>query len=198
MALPDNVLSSSPAPARFFGSRGLSISGIVDYEDGGIAIQDPSEGLLYQRWKALLYRPGEADSFVTLSAPEVPTFTLLELPGLTEISISFDQNMNPCLAYVQDDVAKIYWFDSTVAEMVVTEIGAGVTTPRVSMDDKRFIASNGYQLSDVILGYIRDGDLYYRQLRDRFTIERLLQTGVNPLIKIGFSRGLRLQFMSEV
>lgn len=198
MALPNNVLSTSAVPRNFFGSRALPISGIVDYEDGGIAIQDASKGLLYQRWRALLLNPGEDDSYVQLDATEVEPFTLVELPGLTEISIAFDQLMRPTLAYVQAGSAYLRWYDTLASAYVTDLIGSDIVTPRVTMDDKRFVATNGYQLNDVILGYVRAGNLYYRQQRDRFTIERLLAEDVNPLIKIGFNRGLRLQFMHEV
>jgi hypothetical protein len=196
--MPGNSLSTSPSPAPFFGARSLPITPIVDYEDGGIAINDASQGLLYQRWRAILFRPGEVDSYVQLDAREVAPFTLLELPNITEISIAFDQLMRPTLAFVRNGIAYLRWFDSVPGEYVITEIGAGIITPRVSMDDKRLLATNGYQLNDVILAYVRDGNLYYRQQRDRFSIERLLAEGVKPLIKIGFSRGLRFQFMSEV
>lgn len=196
--LLEDRLSLEPVPTRFFGARALPTSKIVDYEDGGIAIQDPSKGLLYQRWRALLLNPGEADSYVQLDASEVPAFTLVELPGLTEISIAFDQLMRPTLAYVQGGVSYLRWYDSAASTYVTDTIGADVITPRVTMDDKRFIATNGYQTNDVILAYVRNGNLYYRQQRDRFTIERLLKEDVKPLIKIGFNRGLRLQFMHEV
>lgn len=196
--MPDGVLSTTSKPATFFGARNYPISKIVDYEDAGIAINDASRGLLYQRWRALLLNPGEPDSYVQLDAPEVPAFTLVELPGLTEISIAFDQLMRPTLAYVQEGTAYLRWYDSAASAYVTDTIGADVTTPRVTMDDKRFLATEGYQTNDVILAYVRGGNLYYRQQRDRFLIERLLKTGVNPLIKIGFNRGLRLQFMHEV
>jgi hypothetical protein len=196
--MPGNSLSTSSSPAPFFGARSLPVTPIVDYEDGGIAINDASQGLLYQRWRAILFRPGEVDSYVQLDAREVAPFTLLELPNITEISIAFDQLMRPTLAFVRNGVAYLRWFDSVPGQYVTDEIGAGIVTPRVSMDDKRFLATNGYQLNDVILAYVRDGNLYYRQQRDRFLIERLLAEGVKPLIKIGFSRGLRFQFMSEV
>ena len=198
MALPENQLSVSAVPAPFVGARSLPITPIVDYEDGGIAISDPSRGLLYQRWRAILFRPGEPDSYVQLDAREVAPFTLVELPNITEISIAFDQLMRPTLAFVRNGIAYLRWFDSVPGQYVTDEIGAGIITPRVSMDDKRFLATNGYQLNDVILAYVRDGNLYYRQQRDRFLVERLLAEGVKPLIKIGFSRGLRFQFMSEV
>lgn len=196
--MPENVLSTEVVQRPFFGARGLPISRIVDYEDGGIALSDASRGLLYQRWRARLFAPGTVDSYVELDAAGVAATTLVELPNLTEISISFDQLMRPVLAFVQNNIAYLRWFDSVPGEYVTDEIGVGVITPRVTMDDKRFIATEGYQKNDVILAYVRTGNLYYRQQRDRFTIERLLKTDVKPLIKIGFNRGLRLQFMHEV
>lgn len=196
--IPGNSLSTAPATAPFVGARVLPISKIIDYEDGGIAIQNPSSGLLYQRWRARLFKPGEIDSNVVLDAREVAEFVWLSVPYMTEISFTFDANMQPVVAYVVNGLSFLNWFDSLLGQYVTTALGAGIITPRVTLDDKRLVGSNGYQRSDVILGYVRGGNLYYRQQRDRFGVERLLKTGVKPLIKIGFTRGLRLQFMSEV
>lgn len=196
--MPDNVLSTVPAPASFVGARSLPITKIVDYEDGGRAIQDPSAGLLFQRWRARLYNEGEADSFVVLDAREVPEFVWLTVPYMTEISFSFDASMQPTVVYVANGEAFLNWYDSRVSQYITTALPSDVITPRVSMDDKRYIGSNGYQVSDVILGYIRSGNLYYRQQRDHYTVERLLKESVKPLIKIGFTRRLRLQYMSEI
>lgn len=196
--MPDGVLSTTPKASAFSGSRNYPISKLVDYEDAGIAIGDSSKGLLYQRWRALLLNPDTPDSYVQLDAPEVQAFTLVRLPGLSEISIAFDQLMRPTLAYIQNGVAYLRWYDSAASAYVTDTIGAGIITPRVTMDDKRFIATDGYQTNDVILAYVKNGNLYYRQQRDRFLIEYLLKTGVKPLIKIGFNRVLRLQFMHEV
>lgn len=196
--MPENVLSTTPVPARFSGARSGATSRTVDYEDGGIAIQDPSEGLLYQRWRARLFNAGKDDAFVMLDAREVPEFVWLTVPRMTEISFSFDANMQPTVAFVADGQAYLNWYDSATPGYITTTLAADVETPRVTLDDKRFLGSEGYQRSDVILAYTRGGNLYYRQQRDRYTIERLLKIGVTPLIKIGFNRQLRLQFMHEV
>lgn len=198
MALPDNTLSSRAVPARFSGARSGATSNTVDYEDGGIALNDASQGLLVQRWRARLFDSGKAESRVVLDATNVPEFDWLTVPFMTEISFSFDALMRPAVAYVAGGAAFLNWYDSESAEYITTTLPAGVTTPRVALDDKRYMQSNGYQLSDVILGYVRGGNLYYRQQRDRYTIERLLTTNVKPLIRIGFNRGLRFQFMTEV
>lgn len=198
MSMPDGVLSSEIVPARFSGARSGAITKTVDYEDGGIAIQDPSQGLLYQRWRARLFNAGRADAHVMLDAREVPEFVWLTAPNMTEISFTFDPSMRPTVAYVADGQAYMSWFDTVENDYVTTALAADVITPRVTLDDKRLVGSYGYQNSDVILAYVRGGNLYYRQQRDRYTIEHLLKTSVTPLVKIGFNRQLRLQFMHEV
>ncbi len=195
--MPDDVLSTTSIPASYSGARALSVTKTVDYEDGGKDIQDVSEGLLYQRWRARIFRAGTVDSYIMLDAPSVPEFTVLTLPYLEEMSFSFDQSMRPAIAYVQDGVSFLRWYDSTIPGMATTETGDDVITPRLSFDDKRIIGSQGFLVSDLILGYVRNDNLYMRMQRDRFEVEYLLAEDVKPLIKIGFSRKLRLQFMHE-
>lgn len=195
----DQRLSSQPVRASFIGARSLGVTRTIDYEDGGIAIQDPSEGLLYQRWRARLLDAGEPTSRVMLSATNLPEFEWFARPDLTEISLAFDQNMRPHLAFVQAGVARLFWYDSQIEGMTTTDLGAGVITPRITMDDKRYIATNGYNTSDIILAYVREGQLCTRTQRQRFTDE-IVQTDNVPagLIKLGMNRQLRLQFLLEV
>ncbi len=206
--MPQNTLSTLPVRARFTGAAGLGITRTICYEDGGIGIQDPSRGLLYQRWRARLI-----DDDVLLSAPNTPEFVMFSGTDITEISFTFDQNMRPVLAFVEAGVAKLRWFDPVPNEQVIVNIGSGVITPRMTMDDKRFVGSAGFSTNDIILGYMRDGALYYRQQRDRFTVEydptepmpepqrtemRAEIAKRTGLIKIGMNRQLRLQFMLEI
>jgi len=190
--IPGNSLSIVPTPSTFSGARGLPVTKTVDYEDGGVAIQDPTQGLLVKRWRARLVGPD-----VIVDAADVEPFVLITGAGITEISLTFDQNMRPALAFVQDGVAKLRWFDSVPGEVVTTSY-AGIRTPRITLDDKRYTQTGS---SDVILAYIRvsDGALCFRMQRERFETERVLDAGPHKgLIKIGFSRQLQLQFMLEV
>ena len=50
--LPQNTLSTEPVPAVFEGGRALPVRNEVDYELGGVALNDPSKGLLHQMWRA--------------------------------------------------------------------------------------------------------------------------------------------------
>lgn len=191
MSLPDGVLSTTAEPFVFSGGRFLPVTKVVDYEMGGIDINDASEGLLYQRWRAQLIR-GQ----VIVDAPTVDPFVLIESADITEISLTFDQNMRPALAYVEAGTAKLRWYDSTIPGYDVISLPAGSITPRVAMDDKR---AKQATISDIILAYVRSGSLYYRQQRDRFLIEYELSTGITTgLIKIGMNNRLRFQFMLEL
>lgn len=203
--LPNGTLSTIPVPARFSGARSLPITKTIDYEDGGIAFSDPSQGLLYQRWRARIV--GED---VVFDAPTVAPVVVFSQPGVTEISFTFDQNMRPVIAFVAGGRGYLRWYDTAVGDQVVTPLATDVITPRVTLDDKRSMQS---AISDIILAYKRGSNLYYRQQRDRFTIEydptadmpepertetRALIARSGGLIKIGMSRQLRLQFMLEI
>jgi hypothetical protein len=96
------------------------------------------------------------------------------------------------LAVVEAGQAKLQWFDTSVGEQVITFLDPDVVTPRVTLDDKRNRQS---EIADVILAYVRLGGLYYRQQRDRFLIEYLLDAGPHTGInKIGMNKHFRLQF----
>ncbi|WP_444931500.1 hypothetical protein ACJJIF_06910 [Microbulbifer sp. SSSA002] len=190
MALPENSLSTLAISAPFVGGAALPVRDITDYETGGIAIRDSSEGLQYQVWRARILNDG---TDIVLDAREVDEFTLISGSDITEVSLAFDRNMYPVIAYVEAGTAKLNWYDSSAAEQVTTD-WPGIITPRVTLDDKRQLQSAA---SDVIFAYLKDGHLYYRQQRDRFETEYLLQADVDSdgLIKIGMNRQHRLQFL---
>lgn len=191
MSLPENKLSSSPVPSYFIGARAQVFPDYVDYMDGGAGIQDPSLGLDYQMWTAEIVRDELADSIV-LSAPTYPREVVYSGADITEVSLAFNQAMQLCIAFVEQGVSKLLWYDSSILDMTVTVIGADAVTPKVALDDSReFNRAN----SDVILAYIKNGALYYRQQRDRFGVERQLSSGPWVALKrIGMGANLRFQF----
>ena len=161
MALPDDTLSSIPVPAPLVGGRANPVTPLVDYETGGIALEDASEGLQYQTWRArVLPRAEPPGSIVRLEAEEVDEFQLLETDGeITQFSFSFDRNMRLHYAWVEDGVAWWHWYDTQQGAMTTTELGDHIRTPRVTHDDKRDRQSG---VSDVILAYVkwRDDEPY--------------------------------------
>ncbi len=120
---------------------------------------------------------------------------LFNQAGIVSLSFCFDQNMRPCVAYETSSGVFLRWYDSAVVNYVTTSWGATFRSPRVTLDDKRL--TQFATRSDIIFAYIRGEFLCYRQQRDRFTTERVLQGGVGPNTKlnnVGMNRVLRLQF----
>lgn len=187
--LPQEVLSTEPVPAQFLFPRNVPRAPLIDYEYGGIALQDASRGLRYQVWK------GEyIDEAIVLSAPEVLAAPLLAVANVVEFGFTFDQNMNPFVCYeLANGDAKFYWFDSTVPGFVTTTLPAGSSSPRCALDDNRPLQ---IPVSDIILAYVREGSLYFRAQRDRYLVEYELtnEIGESRLLQVGMNAQLRFQF----
>lgn len=164
---------------------------------GPVALQDPSQGLAVKLWQI---RVEQDSADLLLSAFGVPEYVwYTHSADVFEVSLSFDNNARPIVAFVDaDGNSWLRWFDP-VPNAVVNLALTGVT-PRVTLDDHRpFNSAN----SDVILGYVRDGIVRYRQLRDRFTIEHTPPIGpggppafAEGLHHLSMNSSLRLEFLA--
>lgn len=162
---------------------------LLDFELGGVAVSDPSQGLLGYTWScravgdSIQLRRG-ADSWAELTTFHTPY----------ELGFTFDQNMRPLVALAtRDKHLSLYWYDPVAAGYVVTAIGHG-RSPRMTMDDKRPFA--GAQ-SDALLAYIKGKQLVYRMQRDRFLVEYPVLGDVPGHAKLkhfGMCDNLRVQF----
>jgi len=185
--MPENRLSTTPVTSSFIGARALASFEKVDYEEGPIAIADVTQGLQAQRWRMRLID----NEFFWLDAPSVPEYIAYSAPGATEISFTFDQQGRLSIAYVQNGQPKLYWYDSAIPGFTVLNLPADAITPKILLDDKRFTQSS---TADIILQYIRGGQLRMRDQRGRFLTEYVLSPGPwTAIAKMGFNRGLRLQ-----
>lgn len=193
--LPENTTSSYPLPALMISPDDRVTTALVDYERGGVAIQDVTQGLNYQNWTC--YVEGVA---IKLKADNAAPITMFERPGVTELSLTFDQNMNPAVAFCTADDMILWWFDSTITDHRFTSFGSGFKNPRITLDDKRMEYS---PVSDIIFAYLKyvaatnTYSLCYRQQRDRFNTERVLRDGYNRKAKlknVGMGLNWRLQF----
>ena len=184
--IPGGRLSTTPIPAPLV-LASPQPSARVSRHRGGINLQDSSQGLNVQTWVC-----ETNGTNVTLRGETVPQTTLFTGTGITEVSLAFDQNMNPFVAFVDAGGPKFRWFDPQIPGIVITSLPAGSQTPRCCLDDGRVSQlPNG----DIILAYVRAGILYYRQQRDRFLIEYQLASGLfAPLRSVAMNRALRLQF----
>lgn len=187
MALPLHQLSSIPINAPFVERTNDLRAPLTDYEMGGVALYDASQGLQVKLWTA--YVDGED---VWLTADYETPVLLFSLPGIREISLAFDQNMRPFIAFLQHSTAKYWWYDPVTAQMTFTTIPGQVITPRCTLDDKRKMQTG---TSDILLAYVRDNNLCYREQRDRFLIEYVLREDVNAeLVTIGMATNNRIRF----
>ena len=189
--LPDNTLSAEPVPGQFLGARASVFPDKIDYIEGPIQLSNANEGLEYQIWTAEALADFVEDS-IYLSAPNTPPIRIYTGNGITEVSLAFDHAGAAVVAFIEAGVAKLLWYDSVVNDYVVSIINGNVTNVRVALDDlRRSQAKN----SDVILAYLKNGQLHYRQQRDRYEVEMLLDSRVwNALIRIGRGDNLRFQF----
>lgn len=160
------------------------------YEMGGVGLSDPSQGIELKPW---LLRYDVASGDFLVGADDVPETVLFNRPDVTQISLAFDRNMSPVVSFTQAGQAKFWFFEDLIPAFVFweTELGTAVD-PHVCHDDKRFYSDG---ISDVILSYVRDNNLYYRQQRDRYLVERQLYSGVSGLGYVGMNKALRLQWM---
>ena len=197
MSLPNSGIPSSPSiPSAFEYSlfSGFTVTDTEDYELGGVAIQDPSQGYYVKIWRGRISHGGR---YLLIGSEDTPDTMWYDSGGfgrLTEVSLAFDQNMRPILAFVEAGVAKFQWYDTAIEQQVVTTLDSDVRNPRVSMDEKR--ADFG-TTNDVILSYLRGQNLYVRVGRDRYTVEYLIQSGIPEdyfLYKTGMNLGLRFQW----
>jgi len=198
--LPEGVISTFNIPSSIIGARAKTVDlSLEDFEDGGIDISDPSEGLDYQEWK------GEfVDQKITITGENGNTFdlvTITESESLTDFSFAFDQNNRPTLIYVVDEISYLLFYDTLIEDYNTVQQADSMYSPKLFLDDKRSLNISN---SDIILAYINydNKSLCYRQQRDRYLIEYVLVTeidvsldGVSRLVRLGMGRNLRLQFV---
>ena len=168
--MPDNALSSQSVPSSIIGARALGIGLKTDYEDGPIGIADASQGLYVQVWGGQAFDLG-----VFIESNATGRIDIMSALNITTMSFTFDQNGRVVVVYTQYGNTRIWWYDTTLSDYTTSTIGTGITSPKVFLDEKRpiFAAS-----SDIILGYIKNDNLYFRQQRDRYEIEYLLANNV--------------------
>jgi hypothetical protein len=174
-------------PSKYPAPDNAALSALTSVKSGGAALNDPGAGFNVQDW-TLNY----ADGDVTISAPSAEPVVLFSLDGITEIDLAFDQSMRPFVAFMQNGVARYWWYDSQSSGPVFSDLPDGTEAPRCCLDDRR---PQGVPSSDIILAYLRSGTLYFRAERDRYETEYTLASSVTgSLRRVAMNRGLRVQF----
>lgn len=189
--IPYNTLVLTDKYTRLVEPESLKKTGLVDYEKGGVALGDSSEGLNKYDWTFKVVNKTQGvlsrDGF-----PETIVYEFSTKP--IDVAFCFDQSMNIVIAW-QDKDFNLYLrrYNSTTNSFQVLNLGIG-KCPRLTLDEKRseFISN-----SDVILGYIANNTLLYRVQREGYLIIHTVEQNMLPsqrLARIGV-KGFRLQFV---
>jgi len=185
MSLPKDSLSLIQVPMSFLVP--LRNNQLIDYEWGGIDIQNSLQGLLVNIWQCFL----ENEQIKVTNGDKIYSL-ILDVENVTAVSLAFDFNMNPNIVYVADGKTYFWWYDTVAQKHITTEYGGDFISPQLSLDDHRLHQSAN---ADIIFAYIRNAKLCYRQQRDRYQIEYVLGDAKNKkLTQIGMSKNYRFQF----
>lgn len=187
LPLPEPLLIDEGVSTPFSYPRSKIYPLTESWENGGVALSDPSEDLTKYVWKA--WTDGTT---ITVKRDDLDTYHVLLMDSnITEIDLTFDQNMRPCVAYVANGISKLYWYDTQQSNQVIDEY-PDIRNPRVSLDDKRrFNVAN----SDIILAYQKGDTLCYRMQRERFTVEHILATNPKKRLLWRIGMGQRNRFL---
>ncbi|WP_201595312.1 hypothetical protein [Psychrobacter vallis] len=187
LPLPEPLLITNTVTTPFLYPRSKSYLPSESWELGGVALSDSSEDLDKYVWRA--WTDG---STIKVQRDDLETYQVVLMDSnVTDVDLTFDQNMRPCIAYVANGISKLYWYDTQQAMQVITEFPL-ITSPRVSLDDKRrFNVAN----SDIIFAYQKGDTLCYRLQRERFTIEHVLATNTNMRILWRIGMGTKNRFL---
>ena len=195
MAIPEGRMSTQVIEGEFLPPDNRNFFSVYNYEKGPIALEDTSEGLLYQDWR--LEWESNTGNVVVYPETSGGSLIILNLPAVRYITFTFDQNGRISASYSTDTSSYIWWYDTALAQRVTTDLGADVITPSLHLDDKR---STQNAANDMLLWYTKQElagtyELFMLRQRDRFLTEYSMSTGlVYPYIgKIGISDELRVQ-----
>lgn len=160
--IPEERFSTTPITGNLINP--VSLDRLIGYCQGPVAVQDPSQGFLVKVWTVWV------DGLdVYISALDVsPILMFSRASRIYNVSLAFDTNANPCVAFQEAGLSYLYWFDPVPNDYVFFQIPGSATYPYITRDDPRIFNQAN---ADVILGYVQGGALKYRQLRDRYTIE---------------------------
>lgn len=159
----------------------------VDYERGGFGLNNAEGGLDYQNWQVSWDKKTRD---IVLTSDNGFRQAMFKVNDLTQLALAFDQSMTPYFAYTEAGLTWLQWRlpSGEYDRMLIP----AATQPRLTLDDKRPESS---LIADVLLFYIRAGNIYHRVQRENFATEHLVVSGVRGtrLGRLGFTTDLRVQ-----
>ena len=183
--IPGNGFTATPVASDFIDPYDRPYSPAIAYSRGGVALNDGSQGREVGLWFVTA-----SDTTIDVHSEAGGLQLSLPIPGASNVSLAFDQNMQPAIAYSQSGVHRLRYFDTLLADFN-TLVEPTATSARCVIDDAREAFGAA---SDIVWAYIRDGVLYYRIQRDRYLIEYTVGPAEGTITGMGPNQGLRLQF----
>lgn len=184
------ILSIVPYPGPWSARMRDHRNPLVDYEVGGIAINDPSQGLGGYDWTA---EYDLADGWVYVwreDQGKASKVGVLQRPGIIRIGLAFDQNMRVHLCWT-DSVGTFLWrYSADTGEMVAVQV-AGASSPCITMDDHR---PERVSDSDIILSYISGTQLCFRVQRELYEVVHSAELGTTAELNASGMAGFRFQW----
>lgn len=183
LPLPEPYIKEAKTLDNFIYPRSKNYPLTESWDLGGVELNSNREEMTKYSWFA--WTDGTTVFLKREDLTEV--HTLFTDVDITEIDLTFDQNMNYCIAYVSNKLSKISMFSVVTQTREVSLLGDNVKHPRVSLDDKRSFNVNN---SDIILSYQKGNKLYYLLQRERFLIEHLIaeSSGSRFLWRVGMGK----------
>ena len=85
------------------------------WDDGGIALMDSTRGLFYQNWQIKT----DGQKIYIKAENEKQWLEVLSDVKITEVDLTFDQNMRTHVTYVSNGISKFYYFNKTIRELTI-------------------------------------------------------------------------------
>lgn len=163
----------------------------VAYSMGGISLNNPSNGMLVQVWRAWFDRENGS---VMVESPNTPATKIFDQDGIVWLTFCFDQTMRWSAAYTLNDGGSyLRWYNSLSQDYETTLLGDGVVSPFLILDDKRPTQN---ATSDMVLAYIQGQKVVIRVQRERFQALHIWAKDIPKdwiIRNFGMSNKLRLQ-----
>ncbi|MFW0776306.1 MAG: hypothetical protein ACN2B6_01120 [Rickettsiales bacterium] len=118
-------------------------------------------------WWLFEYTGGVINASVWNGSEWTPVQTLFSAVKIVEFTGSFDQNGRPLVFFYTGEELRLWWYDPILEQNTTTVFGVG-SDPFCTFDIKYGVDT---EYSDVLLFYLREGAIYYRQQRDRYAVE---------------------------
>lgn len=190
--IPNDEFTEEPIPGKFVTPYNLPVSPLSRSCRGGIALNDASKGRDYQNWFVWYEVLTGTIKFGPEAIPMVATGSIVR-PGVLQLSMAFDNNMNPVLAWIDASGGHVRYFSAATQNYVTVDV-PGATSCLVVVDDIRAYSNT---LSDVVFAYTIPTGLWYSYQRNNYANPLQASTSVRLLRRMGMNEFNRLQFETD-